>query len=811
MQKHNDREQRTARKNRASSGHQTHPPGINPGGLAASRSLPSPDSDAANFTLMETVSDFIWQTDAEGRLCYLNPGFHRLTGHDPKSFLGQSPFSLLPEDQPPGVRDELVAAMSHQKAFKALVHRISCADGTSLEVETSGVPLTTGEGLFAGMRGIVRNISERRRTEQQLKESELKLSTILANLDTHIYVKDGDGRYLYVNQNTADQFGRSIESILGNTDDELLPPEIASKVRSFDHQVLESGQKLAQEEIMRNPEGKSRYFWSVKLPFRFMGHEKALLGLSTDITQAKILQEQLLRSKEFTELVIETANIMIVSLDAEGCVLGFNAKAEQITGYNRKELLGRSWFDLLFTGEESARSRAVFKEMLSGTTAHLALENSIRTRDGQEKRISWWNNLLTDPDGKAIAISYGIDITQQKAAEQELLETHARLNDAIRAKSEFLANMSHEIRTPMNGVLGLAQLLEREPLRADHREMVERIRTAGRYLLGILNDILDFSKIEAGQLVISPRPFRLSTLFANLASLQEAVARGKGLSFALETEGLSEDELFGDELRLEQILVNLISNAIKFTEHGSIRIRASSLQRSSNSMLIRFEVIDSGVGISEEVQASLFKPFMQGSSGIIRRFGGTGLGLSICKSLVDLMHGTIGLQSVLNEGSTFWFEIPLGILPPRETSRPSRRSVEAKSLQRLIGLHILVVDDSDISRFLIAHVLAKEGAIATFANDGAQALDALRSSPQPFDAVLMDIHMPVMDGLTATRAIRQELGMTHLPVIAFTAAVLEKERQDAMAAGLDDFLAKPVNLEEIVTLLQRWTGQSLPR
>ena len=387
--------------------------------------------------------------------------------------------------------------------------------------------------------------------------------------------------------------------------------------------------------------------------------------------------------------------------------------------------------------------------------------------------------------------------------ERKVAARTAEAQAASAAKSEFLAHMSHEIRTPLNGVLGLVQLLQREPLTPDQRDMVTRIQGAGQSLLAILNDILDFSKIEAGQLRLEDRPFRLDALPAKLDSLLGSVARGKGLALRIEGPDADLGPLRGDALRLEQVLINLVGNAIKFTERGEVAVSFTTLARDPAGVRLRCAVRDSGIGISPEALANLFTPFTQADAGITRRFGGTGLGLAICKRLVELMGGTLGADSVPGAGSTFWFELPLRHAAEEELPAPAAPVPKPPVGPRLRGLHLLAVDDSAMNRELVEMALSREGAQVTLAADGQQAVQFLRASPAGCDAVLMDVQMPVMDGRTATRLIRQELGLNQLPIIALTAGVLAEEQRLIREAGADEVLAKPLDLELLVATLLR--------
>jgi light-regulated signal transduction histidine kinase (bacteriophytochrome)/CheY-like chemotaxis protein len=389
--------------------------------------------------------------------------------------------------------------------------------------------------------------------------------------------------------------------------------------------------------------------------------------------------------------------------------------------------------------------------------------------------------------------------------EQRIREQSRQLMAASAAKSQFLAQMSHEIRTPMNAILGFAKLLEDEALSEDQQQMVRRINAAGRSLLSIINDILDFSKIEAGQLSIEQSPFKLAELLGHISGLMGAVAQAKGLTLRLQDDTPLAGRIRGDALRIEQVLINLVGNALKFTEQGGVILRVAPVTVTETTARLRFEIEDTGIGLSPDALERLFVPFTQAESGIARRFGGTGLGLSISKRLVELMGGHIGVESTFGVGSTFWFELPLGRLADAEQSATPAAQVKGPRLQ---GLRLLVVDDSPINLKLAERVLQREGDEVTLMSDGQQALDGLRAHPAGFDLVLMDIHMPVMDGLTATRAIREELGLDTLPVIALTAGVMADEKQNALDAGINDFLPKPMDMDLMVGMIRTYCPPS---
>ncbi|MFM8442302.1 MAG: ATP-binding protein [Methylococcus sp.] len=502
------------------------------------------------------------------------------------------------------------------------------------------------------------------------------------------------------------------------------------------------------------------------------------------------------------------------SLDVTGRWLDANQRMAELLGFGSPtEMLGKDFGDYwqdaaraAFPGkfEEFKRTHTVDGELL------------LRRVDGRPISVLIAGKIERDAKGRFIRTHCILtDITERRALEDRISDLNATLEEKVvqlaaanAAKSQFMGHMSHELRTPMNAILGFAQLLEYLVPEPDHRDLVRMIRESGDHLLRIIDDILDLAKIEAGQLRINTQAFSLPSVLERVDHMLRIQANAKGLEFRVEPPPTPIGALLGDPGRLQQILVNLVGNALKFTEQGQVSLIVAPAAAAAPARLrLRFEVRDTGIGIPPEVLETLFQPFSQGDASLTRRFGGTGLGLVISQRLVEGMGGEMGVQSVVGQGSTFWFEIPFQRVEadPADEANAAEPAAEQRPLA---GLRVLAVDDNPINLRMIGRVLEQQGANVAQARDGQAALHVLRSRPGDFDVVLMDVQMPVMNGLEATRAIRGDVALATLPVIALTAGVLPEERAAALDAGMNDFLAKPLNLSQLLAALKPYLSRA---
>jgi PAS domain S-box-containing protein len=521
------------------------------------------------------------------------------------------------------------------------------------------------------------------------------------------------------------------------------------------------------------------------------------------IEAEQTLLAQRLRDHQFYTRSLFESNIdALMTTDAPGVITDVNKQMESLTGCTRDELIGAP-FKNFFT--DPARAEAGIRLALSKRKV-IDYELTALDRDGKETVVSYNATTFYDRDRRLQGVFAAVrEISERKQYEISLREATRSAEQANCAKSDFLANMSHEIRTPMNAVIGLSYLLSQTGLDPAQAAYLAKIDLASKSLLAVINDVLDLSKIEAGELTVECAAFSPRKLLNELAEVMVVAADAKGISLQLDVPDDLPETLQGDAGRLNQILVNLLCNAIKFTEFGSVQLRVDCLPAAPTEATLRFVVTDTGIGIAPDVQDRLFTPFTQADASITRRYGGTGLGLSIVKHLARLLGGEVDVTSTPGAGSAFGITLNFSLASP-DLVEQKQVDATAPAERPLRGLRVLVVDDSAINLEVAKSVLEIAGASVWLASNGQEAVEQLQARPSAFDLVLMDVQMPVLDGHAATRHIRQELGLSKLPIIAFSAGALSGERLQAIAAGMNDFILKPFDVRDLVSTILRHVG-----
>lgn len=538
---------------------------------------------------------------------------------------------------------------------------------------------------------------------------------------------------------------------------------------------------------------------------------------------------ELARERDTAQRYLDVAAVMLIVIDRAGQIAMINSKGAEIIGLPENQLLGMNWFEHFLPAPKRGAVAASFGKLMRGEGRFLEhYDNVIVNSAGVERLISWNNVLLKKETGEITGVlSSGEDITERNKAEIELTIHRNHLEERVeertaalsiakelaetanRAKSSFLANMSHELRTPMNAIIGLTHMLSRNNVDDGQRDKLGKIQGAANHLLKLLNDVLDLSKIEAEKLLLENAPFKLGIIVSNIGSLVSEKLALKGLELVKTIKPeVSELLLVGDALRLQQVLLNFVGNAIKFTEHGVISIHAEIRKRDQQNVLLYFEVSDMGIGIPEDALPRLFSPFEQADGSTTRKYGGTGLGLAISKRLIQLMGGEIGVRSTVGVGSTFWFTVRCALGASESADPVSQISISGQLAEDTLRSNyghtrILLVEDDWVNQE-VAMELLKEviGLQVDLAEDGEIAVEMAASTP--YDLILMDIQMPKLDGIAATRMIRQLPGLNNTPILAMTANAFENDRQKCIASGMNDFIPKPVDPDVLFVKLLRW-------
>lgn len=520
------------------------------------------------------------------------------------------------------------------------------------------------------------------------------------------------------------------------------------------------------------------------------------------------INEQMLEIKatEATlQMQIDRMPIGFVVWDRDFCVRTWNPAAASVFGFTEAEALGKHPYELIVPQSEKAHVEETWRRLLKGDLTAYSINENI-TRDGRRIVCEWTNTPMTNADGTVTSVlSMVQDITERTKTQEMMRLAKEQAEEANRAKSMFLSNMSHEIRTPMNTIIGMVQLALRNEHDPKQLDYLNKIFQSGEHLLGIIDDILDFSKIEAGKLSMVKEDFNLDQSWKMLRNLTAWKAAQKGIELRFEMAANIPQRLQGDMLRLNQILLNYVNNAIKFTMQGEIVVCAKMLEENESSVLLRFEVQDTGIGIPEEQRAGLYQPFQQGDSSTSRNYGGTGLGLIISKRLAELMGGETGFESEPGLGSIFWLVVRLDKSAAKSVpsdDNPEQQDTKYPVRAVLRDKRILVAEDHPFNQVMVKEFLETAGAIVSVANSGEEALELLRR--EHFDCVLMDVQMPTMDGLEATRRIRVDPALAEMPVLALTANVYKEDRERCLAAGMNDFISKPIKAENFYLTIEKW-------
>ncbi|SDG88122.1 PAS domain S-box-containing protein/hemerythrin-like metal-binding domain protein [Propionivibrio dicarboxylicus] len=780
-------------------------------------------AEALSHMLVEEAPDAILLQDGETRLIIeANPSAEMLLGCSRAELLNGDLFRFYDSSHPGAASDE-----AREANFKRVIA------GEHIQIERA-LRTFDGRNIFCEMRlarlphkdrqllriSIV-DISKRKEAEELVQQVSQRL--LLATSSAQLGVWDWDLRqdFMVWDDRMYELYGRSRESTPSTIEawTQGLHPEDKDRAIADCYAALAGERAFDTTFRVRHSNGIVKHIKANGLVIRSSdGEPERMLGINADISELKLREEELLSANQKLALQFEQAPLAFIEWDLEFKVARWNPAAEQIFGYSASEAIGQH-ASFIVPEEASLLVQAAMQQLALGHRG-TKTDNKNTCKDGSIIECEWYSTSLRDGDGKVIGVfSLVMDVSQQRRTEAELEQYRQHLEELVDSrtrelalakeaaeaanlsKSVFLANMSHEIRTPLNGIIGMTHVLRRSDVTPVQAERLDKIDASAEHLLNTINDILDLSKIEAGKVMLEETLVDIPALLGNVQTILSGRAQVKGLQLQVEA-GTAWCELLGDSTRLQQSLINYVGNAIKFTERGGITLRALKLRETAEAVLIRFEVQDTGIGIATEVLPRLFSAFSQADSSTTRKYGGTGLGLAITQRLAELMGGEAGVESTLGVGSTFWFTAQLKKIDGHGTRLPVMSSAAEHALRdRHAGRHILIVDDElmnlEVAKFLLEDI----GLKVDTAKDG---LDAMRkASTSNYAAILMDMQMPNVDGLEATQRIRTMPGRQRTPILAVTANAFVENRARCLAAGMNDFIAKPFIPEMLYSTLLR--------
>jgi PAS domain S-box-containing protein len=738
----------------------------------------------AHYRELFEVSPLALVVHRDGHVIDANPAALALFGYPDLATMKQHwLLQHLEDDKKALAKERMRAAIAGQRLppteYRAVTH-----DGRRLTLRVTATRLWAER--HPAVLSIFDDISELHDAQEALSRSQTTLSHLVATSPDLITLTDLEsGRYVMVNDTFTRITGYSSDEAIGRTALELglwIDPQARA---AFMARVRERGTVTDWPQPFVSRHGEHFLLLLSAAQFELEGRRYLVLN-GRDISDSE-------RARLAHEAVLENASLGI-AFTRERKFVQANPAFEQMLGWERGTLTGQPGRVVWANDDEYGEIGATIGPGLARGES-VEFVRQLKRRDGSV----FWCRLLAKAVDPKLPMGGGTiwiveDITERRRTEQALAKARDDAEAANRAKSAFLANTSHEIRTPLNGLVGLARLARRPEVdEARRRQYLDQIGDSAETLTAVISDVLDLSKIEAGRLLIEQVSFDLSSLLEALGRVYGTLADARGLAYAQTIGRTLPRRVVGDPVRLRQVLTNYLNNALKFTRDGRITLAADA----PRDGWLRVEVTDTGPGIEADVQPRLFTPFTQADQSTTRRFGGTGLGLSICRELAHLMHGEVGLRSRVGEGSTFWVELPL---PAAASQDPDTGFDVEGDASPLEGARVLMAEDNAVNMTIAVAMLEQWGVVVSQASDGAQALEAVAQAERagrPFDAVLMDVHMPVMSGYEATRLLRQRHDPDALPIIALTAAALTSERELALDAGMNDFLTKPIDAQRL--------------
>lgn len=655
-------------------------------------------------------------------------------------------------------------------------------------------PVYNADGELELVIGYGINITERKHIEEMVLQGEKKYRDIFNFSQVWICTHKLDGALISVNPSACNLLGYTEQELVGKNIKNILPENVRKK---FEDEYLTKIVRTGSDEgIMSilNKDGKTFYL----LYHNYLKFEKGeppyIIGFAQNITDKLHAENALRQSEEKYRNIIDNMNMGMLEINLAGEILYANQRFCNMSGYSNDELLSKNATQLFFYNHPEDINDFIKKKHLY---ARKNYEFEVKIKSGE---LKWWlvsTAPLFHADGSVKGVvSISLDITKQKTMEVEMRNAIKQAEKSAHAKELFLANMSHEIRTPINAIMGLGKLLSKGANLDEKQSFyLSSIRKASENLLVIIDDILDVSKIEAGEMTLEKIEVDINEIVGQVITMLQPKAEEKGLLLIAEIDENIALSLLGDPYRINQVLINMVNNALKFTDKGYIRLRAKLAAAINNTQKIVITIEDTGVGIDEKYIGIIFNNFSQEDETVVRKFGGTGLGMSITRRLMELMGGAIEVKSKKNFGTTITLTFEMQVSSKRVIVK---KKAAKNDTSHIANAKVLLVEDNELNRLLAYTILTQYGAIVTNAENGAVAIENMRK--QKFDIVLMDVQMPVMDGISATKIIREEF-KSDIPIIALTANAIKGKKEEYMLAGMNDYIAKPYNEEKMIAVI----------
>jgi len=763
-----------------------------------------------------------WELDLKNNQLYWSEEVFRIFEIDFEKFEAtyEAFINIVHPDDRERVNQAYMNHINNQQPYD-IDHRILLKDSTVKYVHENGNIVFDEVGKAIISTGTVQDITEKKLAEseilklnqeleervgvrtRQLKQEKTFTDKVVNSLPGIFYALDDEGRLKRWNdnyKNLVDIDASKLEQI-----------KLTETVAEADRENMESAIQntfrdgFASSEVCFMTQSDQAVPYFITGSHLEVGDEDYYVGVGFDITKRKESEAELRKLSR----AVDQSPASVVITDKDGRIQYVNKTFTEVTGYEIDDVLGKNPSVL----QSGITKREVYAELWDTISEGLTWRGEFLNK--KKNGEIFWEAASISPilneKGKIISfVAVKEDVTERKIMERELKVARDKAESATVAKSEFLANMSHEIRTPMNAIIGMSHLALKTKLSPKQRDFITKISIAGQNLLSIINEILDFSKIEAGKLTLENVEFDLNDVITNLSNIIVMKAQNKGLEVAFDIDSTIGNHLIGDPLRLGQVLLNLSNNAVKFTESGEIIIRVEKIFNRYEIQRLKFSIVDTGIGLTAEQIGKLFESFQQADASTTRKYGGTGLGLVICKNIVEMMGGTIAVESEFHKGSTFHFTIDFKI--PIESDTPEASGLDVPDIlnkmpvgfDEIRGASILLVEDNEINRQVAQEILEAEGFYINIAVNGQDAVDQMVHKQNHYDVILMDLQMPVLDGYEATRIIREAMQIETVPIIAMTADAMAGTKKRIIEYGMNDFVSKPFDVSNLFLTLIKW-------